>query len=144
MWKIEFVLSTLWKISPSTLKVLLDHFLLSTLCMDFFMHIVEHNSYTFSFVEDFKPFFQGRGKYTLWFLQCGKFKLYFPHGGKYHKVLSILWKLSAFLPQNSFDYLIVEVLVPCFLLVTLCMIFFIQLFFLHIVDTISVSCTKFF
>ena len=40
---------------------------------------------------------------------------------------SILWKLSGFLPQNSFDYSIVEVLAAYFLLVTLCMNFLFNL-----------------
>ena len=55
------------------------------------------NCFTSSFVENFKPLFQCSGKSTLWFLQFGKFKLYFPHGGKkYSQSISILSKLSAF------------------------------------------------
>ena len=66
--------------------------------------------FTSSFAENLKPFFLHSGKSTLQFPQCGKFKLYFPHCGIHHKVLSIMWKLLLLLPQNSFNYLTVEVL----------------------------------
>ena len=101
MWKL---LPFVPQISLNYLNVedLLANFLLSTLCMDFFiqltLHLVEHKLFYFQF--------------------CGK----------YHKVLSISWKV--FLPQNSCSYLTVEVLLA---LSTLCMDFFIQLT-LHVVD----------
>ena len=66
--------------------------------------------FTSGLVENVKP---RTAKSTLQFPQCVKFKLYFPHCGIYNKVLSIMWKLSLFPPQNSFNYLTVEVLLAC-------------------------------
>ena len=75
------------------------------------------NHFTFSFVENLEPFFVCSVKSVL----------QFPHYGKNHKVLSIVWKLLPFVQQNSLNYLNVEDLLANFPLSTLCMDFFIQM-----------------
>ena len=73
------------------------------------------------------PFFPHSGTCTLLFPQWGKFKLYFHHCGKYHNIISILWKLSTFLLQHYLNYSTGEVLLAHFSLSTLSMEHFIQL-----------------
>ena len=111
-------ISTLWKIAQCnihivetinvsskisfnylTVYVLLANILVSILCVEFFiqvtLYLVEHKMFYFQFVEKFKLFSPHNAKSMVCFPLCGK----------YHKVLSILRKQSASLPQNYLKYL---------------------------------------